>query len=317
MWGADAEEMRKPTDKMLGARGEGKRTPVLGKGKNLVIPAVSGELLQNRKKSWRRASQCPFFHQRTGRQILGEGEPLGENYGVRISGIRSTDRKNSMGSAFMAPRPETAWGVRGSGVWQCPSFQTDLPSPQRDVCFTSLSCFSSIFTWCLRPDTSTNSFHWKIREIFKRGKKDRIKEKTSRTLYERDHVCRSADSAWKMIPWKRPLASNSWAAVKWFLGRGLWRQIVELLPVFYDSFIISPPMRQIKTNLHSFPSVWGLLLTFVSCCFAEALGFEKTHLAASSLFVAALVEMGCHLGAMAAETQQTKAITGFHGWSPP
>jgi len=65
-------------------------------------------------------------------------------------------------------------------------------------------------------------------------------------------------------------------------------------------------MRQIKTNPHSFPSVWGLLLAFVSCCFAEVLGFEKSRLAASSLFVAALEEMGCHLGAMAAETQQTK-----------
>lgn len=210
--GADAEEMRKPTDKMSGERREGRRTPILGKGKNSVIPAVSGELLQNRKKSWRRASQCHFFPQRTGRQILGEGEPLGDNDGVRISGIRSTDRKNSMGSASIAPRPETARGVGASGLWECPSFQTDLPSPQRDVCFTSLSCFSSIFTWCLRPDPSTNSFHWKIREIFKRGKKDRKREKTSRTLYEREHVCRSADPAWKMIPWKRTLASNSLAA---------------------------------------------------------------------------------------------------------
>lgn len=101
---------------------------------------------------------------------------------------------------------------------------------------------------------------------------------------------------------------------KCFFGREFWCQIVELLPVFYDSFfIISPRMRQIKTNLHSFPYVWGLLLAFVSCWFAEALGFEKTRLAAPCLFAAALVQMGCHLGAMAAETQQTKAITGFQG----
>ena len=102
---------------------------------------------------------------------------------------------------------------------------------------------------------------------------------------------------------------------KWFFGQGLWCQIVELPAVFYDSFfIISPLMRQIKTNPHSFPSVWGLLLAFLSCCSAEVPGFEKSRLAASSLFVAALAEMGCHLGTMAAETQQTKAVPGCRGW---
>lgn len=101
---------------------------------------------------------------------------------------------------------------------------------------------------------------------------------------------------------------------KWCFGRSLWCQIVELLPVFYDSFfIISPLMRQIKTNPHSFPCVWGLLLAFVSCWFTEALGFEKTLLAAPCLFAVVLVQMGCHLGTMVAETQQTKAIYWLPG----
>lgn len=181
----------------------------------------------------------------------------------------------------------------GSG---CPSLQTDQTSPLRSVCFTFL------FYFLVSPDA------WDLTllliivfEISGKCFKDKGKKKRKGQAEPYTNV--------SMFAGEHTLLG------KRFFGRGLRCHIVELPPVFYDSFfIISPLMRQIKTNPHSFPSVWGLLLAFVSCCFAAVLGFEKSRLAASSLFVAALAEMGCHLGTMATETQQTKAVPGFRGW---
>jgi hypothetical protein len=65
-------------------------------------------------------------------------------------------------------------------------------------------------------------------------------------------------------------------------------------------------MRQIRTDPHSISWFLRPLLAFL-CWFVEALEFEKTRLAAPSQHVEALMQMGGVLGAMATESQQTKA----------
>lgn len=118
-----------------------------------------------------------------------------------------------------------SWGQRAKL-----SFQTEL-CLSREV-FASLPFLSiSVFTWCLRPDSSTNSFHWGASEIFKRRKGGKVekkkenkekkekKKRQTRHSCERDHVCWGADPSWKMVLWKKPMVPNSWAAASllWLL----------------------------------------------------------------------------------------------------
>ena len=138
------------------------------------------------------------------------------------------------GSQTRNSQEEGGWGLR-----DCLSFQTYLPSLQTGICSTSLFSFA-IFTWCLRPDLSTNSFYWNTREVLKR----RRKESLGRERQGKQNIHMSVSM----------FSGAQTYLGKWFFARDLWCQIVEWLPVIYDSFFITSfLMRQIKTNPHSFP----------------------------------------------------------------
>lgn len=77
---------------------------------------------------------------------------------------------------------------------------------------------------------------------------------------------------------------------KWFLGRGLWCQIVELLPAIYDSFFIF--FRGGRSGQIRIPPLLGLrpLLAFLTAGLLRPSSLRKP----SWQHVEALMQMGCH-----------------------